>query len=271
MWKKVVRRMRRTLRPIRALTPYKYVRDLDAEEFGWYSWQTGEVLTGFPVGKQDIVVDVGCGDGPTVEFAALCGAEVHAIDIDPKAIENVRRRLEDCELARPCHAIVSNCAPIPLPDGTATRVVCQEVLEHVDDPRQFIRELARIGGRGAKYLLTVPDPASESLQKKLAPECYWRKPNHLRIFSRDEFDDLVRGAGLVIERRTHYSFFWSMWWALFWAGKGDFAFGSAGTQVLKYWNKTWSALLAAPNAAHVREALNEFMPKSQIIIASKAA
>jgi SAM-dependent methyltransferase len=270
MWKKVVRRFRRTLRPMRALTPYKYVRDRDAEEFGWYNLKTGELLRGFPVGGEDVVVDVGCGDGPSVEFAALQGAEVYAVDIDPAAIANVRRRLQDIPQGRPCHTLVSDCDPLPLDDGVATRVICQEVMEHVDDPRRFIAELVRIGRPGARYLLTVPDPASETLQRALAPECYWRKPNHLRVFGRDEFDWLVRDAGLTIEWRGHYSFYWSMWWALFWSGHGDFEFGSAGTRVLKYWNKTWAALMAAPKGAHVRKALNDFMPKSQLIIARKA-
>ena len=49
------------------------------------------------------------------------------------------------------------------------------------------------------YLLTVPDPVGESLQKKLAPDLYWRTPNHLRVFERDEFDRLVIEAGLTIE------------------------------------------------------------------------
>jgi SAM-dependent methyltransferase len=269
MFENLVKRVRRTLRPIRALSRYKYVRTLDAEEFGWYNWKTGDILPGFPVGGDDIVVDVGCGDGPSVEFAARQGAEVYAIDIDPKAIENVQERLREYQLAHPCHTLVSDCNPIPLPDGIATRVICQEVMEHVDDPAKFIRELVRIGRPGSKYLLTVPDPASESLQKTLAPECYWRKPNHLRVFAREEFDALVQGAGLTIERRAHYSFFWSMWWALFWAGKGGFEFGTAGTPVLKYWNKTWTALMAAPGGVHVRKALNDFLPKSQILLATK--
>jgi SAM-dependent methyltransferase len=268
MWKNVVKRVRRSLRPIRTLARYKYVRSLDAEDYGWYNWRTGEILAGFPVGGDDVLVDVGCGDGPSVLFSAERGAEVYAVDIDPKAIDTVRQRLGGYTLARPCHTIVSDANPLPLPDGLATRVVCQEVMEHVDDPPQFIRELVRIGKPGAKYLLTVPDPSSEALQQRLAPECYWRKPNHLRIFGRDEFDALVRGAGLTIDWKGHYSFYWSMWWALFWAGKGV-PFGTSGTPVLKYWNKTWAALMAAPGGAHVRQALNDHMPKSQIIIAHK--
>jgi SAM-dependent methyltransferase len=160
---------------------------------------------------------------------------------------------------------------LPLADNVATRIICQEVLEHVENPEQIMEELVRVGRPGALYLLTAPDPASEELQKALAHDSYWRPPNHLRIFGRDEFDDLVRQAGLAIHHRTHFSSFWTIWWTLFWADKGGFEFGSPGTPVLKYWNKTWAALLEAPQGEAVRKALDEYMPKSQVIVARKAA
>src|SRR5262249_42141782 len=153
-----------------------------------------------------------CGDGANSAFAALsCGAEVYAVDIDPEALEVVHRRMKDKKPVRPFRTILSDADPLPLENGVATRVLAQEVMEHVDDPRCFLAELVRVGRPGAKYLLTVPDPASESIQKVLAPEIYWRKPHHVRVFGRDEFDRLVSDAGLEIEKRTHYSLYWSMW------------------------------------------------------------
>lgn len=53
-------------------------------------------------------------------------------------------------------------------------------------------ELVRVGQPGAQYLLTVPDPVAETVQKNLAPDSYFQKPNHIRIFQRDEFEQLVR-------------------------------------------------------------------------------
>jgi SAM-dependent methyltransferase len=203
------------------------------------------------------------------EFAALCGAEVYAVDIDPAAIEGVQRRMKGLQRRRPFHTVLSDSDPLPLADGVATRVLAQEVMEHVDDPRRFLAELVRVGAPGARYLLTVPDPASETLQKALAPECYWRRPNHLRIFGRDEFDALVREAGLQVEARAHYGFFWSMWWALFWCGGSGTQFGGPITPLLKRWNQTWATLLATPGGPRIRQALDEFLPKSQILIARK--
>lgn len=240
----------------------------DAKLSGWFHAGTGELLEGFPITAADTVLDVGCGDGAASVFAARCGAEVISTDVDDAKIERVRRKLAAIP-ARAFRCLVSNTCPLPLPDASATRIVAMEVLEHVDDPRQFMEELVRVGKPEAKFLLAVPDPVAESIQQVVAAPAYWQRPNHIRIFARDEFERLVADAGLTIEHRLRYGFFWSMWWILFWGC--DQEFGEPDAPLLQSWTDTWQALLANPKAAHIRKALNDFMPKSQVLIARKAA
>lgn len=253
------------------LRPHKFVARREDERFGLFNPQTRELLAGFAIGPDDTFVDVGCGAGCASAFAADCGAAVYAVDIDPIALASVNQRMKGRKPLHPFRTLLSDANPLPLPNGLATRIVAQEVLEHVDDPRQFLAELVRIGQTDALYLLSVPDPVSENVQKRLAPDAYWQKPNHLRIFERDQFADLVREAGLRIEQRLSSSFFWSMWWILFWSGEGELESGSPGTPVLAHWNKTWAALLDTPNGPRIKQALDELMPKSQVILARKAA
>lgn len=252
--------------------PYEIVRDTIADLDGWYRRDRRELCGNFPITSEDTFVDVGCGDGGASVFAGLCGAaKVIATDIDPASIEAVRSRMANDAPTVPLETHLSDSNPLPLPSDTATKIVCQEVLEHVDDPPAVLAELVRIGQPGARYLLTVPDPLGESIQRHIAPESYWRKPNHLRVFAREQFDRLVLESGLTIETRTSYSFFWVMWWTLFWADSRNMVFGYAGSPVLRYWNKTWQALIEAPNGENVRRALDATMPKSQVILARKAA
>lgn len=255
---------------IRRWMPYRFIGERESELCGSFNWPTRELLAGFPISASDTVVDVGCGEGYASQFAARCGAAVYSVDIDPQALASVEQLVQG-QPARSFQTILSDGNPFPLADGVATRVVAQEVLEHVDDPQQFLGELVRIGRPGALYLLAVPDPGSESLQKRLAPAGYWCKPNHLRVFERGEFVRLVRDAGLEIEKRLSYSFFWAMWWVLFWAGEGDLEVGTPCTPVLTHWHKTWTALLQTPKGPRIKQALDEFMPKSQVILARKAA
>lgn len=272
MWATLKLRAKKLLRMPLPPKPYEVICQKEAELFGLHRSENGEYFPGFRVTSADTVVDVGCGVGGACVFAADEGAEVIGVDIDPDMIEVAKKRLREETSSRRWQAHLSDSNPLPLESATATKVICQEVLEHVDDPASMLSELARIGRPGALYLLSVPDTVAENVQKTLAPETYWRKPNHLRIFDRAAFDRLVEDAGLTIERRETYSFYWSMWWILFWAEPQITRhFGGPITPVLRYWNKTWAALLAAPEGPRIKKALDKFMPKTRFILARKAA
>jgi SAM-dependent methyltransferase len=238
---------------------------------GWYNMRRGELAPGFRITRADSVVDVGCGLGNASLFAGKQGAAVVSLDIDPRAIERLERQMSDVK-ARSFQAFVSHCNPIPLAADCATVVLAMEVLEHVDDPAAFLAQLVRIGKPEARYLISVPDPASEAVQGKIAPPGYWSKPNHIRVFERDEFQSAVESAGLTVERQFYYGFYSSMWWSLRWAVReDDIPFGHSGhSDLLRDWNKTWKSLLSSPHGQHIWKALENALPKSQAIIARKA-
>ncbi len=238
----------------------------DAALSGWFRRETGELLEGFPISPKDHVLDVGCGDGVFINFCASLGAEVTFADIDAEKIEGVAERLKDSK-ARAVHPLVSDANPLPLPEGYADKVIAMEVMEHVDSPADFLRELVRVGKPGALYLLSVPDAVSEGVQQKLAPETHFQKPNHINIFSRNEFEQLVLNSGLVIERRAYYGFYWSVWWAFFWTCNQDLS--PPWHPLLENWSRTWETLLTTRDGPRIKKALDEVMPKSQAIIARK--
>lgn len=240
----------------------------DAALSGWYNQERSELFSGFPIGPGDIVADIGCGDGGNAGFCARMGARLILADVDAATLEQARANVVAKGGVAETH-LVSDAAPLPIADAAATRVVATEVLEHVADPRGFLGELARIGRPGALYLLACPDPASEDLQKKVAPESYFQHPNHIRIISHDEFAAMVTEAGLVIERRAGYGAFWSIWLALFWDCKVDLK--TPDHPLLTSWTKTWELMLDMPEGQKLKQALDATLPKSQVIVARKPA
>lgn len=237
----------------------------------FFNWQTGELFPGFVISPQDIVLDVGSGSGGNSVFAAQMGAEVIALDIDPSAVAATRQALEKNHPKRTYTVLQSDANPIPLRDGSVTRLLCQEVLEHVEEPAKILRELVRVGRPGALYLLTVPDASSENVLKSVAPPICWQKPNHIQIYSRSDFSELVRQAGLEIIQHDFGSFYWSMWWALTWASdiRESLIFGSSQSRLLYHWNQLWVELLNTEKGRKLRLALEEVLPKSQRIVARK--
>lgn len=250
----------------------------DASAAGWFNTETGELVPGFTITPEDIVVDVGCGTGGASLFCARNGASVYYLDVEAdkvaKAAEHMAQ-LDNCA----CKGIVSNSLPIPLEAGTASKIIAMEMLEHVDDPAAVIAELVRIGRPDSLYLISVPGSSGEHLQKQFADPVHFTSPNHVRIFSEGELEELLENAGLVIERHQSSGFYWVLWMCFFWAvhkASGQ-TYDDATldriappySEVLDSWADTWMKFLKLPTALPVKQALDDLLPKSHIIIARK--
>lgn len=229
-----------------------------------------EYVRGFPIRGGDTVVDVGCGGGEALDFAAGLGASVVGLDCDPIVIERLDERMRTTP-ARSYRGIVSDCDPIPLPDAAADVVICTEVLEHVADPSRLAAELARIGKPGARYLISVPDPRSEALMERVAPDWYWRAPYHLRVFGDGQLDGLLGEAGLRVLARESTGFYWTLWWAFRMTLDPKPYAPIPDEALLRHWEAAWDALGKTPLGPVVAESLDRAVPKSQLRIAVKPA
>ena len=238
----------------------------DALAGGWFDRATRQMYPGFDIPADSIVLDAGCGDGHMAGFCAPLAARLILVDIDAASVAAAIAHTR-ANGANHVEGHTSNCTPIPLADAVADRIVCTEMLEHADDPTAVMAELVRVAKPGARFLLTVPAAESEIVQKRVAPEFYWQKPLHLRIFDHDGFAKLVTDAGLTIERRGRYGFYQSVWWSMFWACGTPFE--GPHHPALLAWEASWGALLDSVGGARVKLALDAALPKSQLIVASK--
>ncbi len=251
--------------PLPPLEPDMPLRDMVMR--GWFNFETGELFPNFPVGPDDVVADIGCGDGGHARFCASRGARVILADIDPAALAEATKRVATEAACPEFESHLTDCNPLPIASASVSRVICTEVIEHVEDPARLMAELARIGQPGALYLIACPAPGSEEIQKLLAPASYFQKPNHLRIIQPDELDDYVTASGLRVEGRFSSGFYWSIWWALFWAA--GVPFDRPHHPLLESWARTWQILLDQPGGPAVKHALDDLQPKTQMVLARK--
>lgn len=248
----------------------------DAALSGWYT--DGELFRGMPIGPDDVVVDVGCGEGGNLIFCASQGAEVIGVDIDAETLAKAEVAVAAVN-PKGMRFAVAPAETVPVADGTATRVICTEVLEHVADPIVVMRELYRIGAPGAIYLIAVPDELQEHMQEHVAVDSYFAAPNHIRIVSRDELPQWAQAAGLEVISQSGYGFFWSIWWAMLWGSGLEEGLDrpwlvnidEVDHPAMLHWTQAWAELIKTPEGRRIKEGLDTFMPKSQVLIARKPA
>jgi len=96
------------------------------------------------------VLDLGCGGGFMSEAMARHGAHVIGVDPSLPALAAARNHAADGQFSISYQA--GRAEAIPLADGSVDRVVCVDVLEHVDDLAACCREIARVLKPGGRFL-----------------------------------------------------------------------------------------------------------------------
>jgi len=249
---------------------------MDANLSGWYNNETGELVTGFTVNPEDIVLDVGCGAGLASLFCAKRGAHVVFTDIEADKVNSLKNRALKTP-ARKVEAIVSDSIPLPIDDAYATKILAMEMLEHTENPEKILDELVRVGKPGAQYLITVPAESSELLQKPFAHPSYFAPPNHIQIYDESRFRSLVENAGLEIECYSRWGFYWTMFMSILWCTQTDSddeheSLGKVAPpydEALLMWSQTWQEFLKRKELRPMIDAFNRSLPKAQAIIARK--
>ncbi|MEZ5571610.1 MAG: class I SAM-dependent methyltransferase [Halioglobus sp.] len=242
---------------------------LDRTKSAWCNSETGELVKGVYVKPGMQVLDIGCGDGGYSNFCAKIGTNITFVDILEDKVTALEKRLKNIAKGE-VKGIVSKCDPIPLPDDYADLVISTEVLEHVREPAKFLREIVRVGKPNATYVLTVPDARGENLVKTVAAASYFQEPNHIQIFTSDDFEKLVDDCGLEIIRHDYLSAFWSIFFLLKWATSGPNETLTENVHPATiHWTQVWEEVLKHPTGDKIHDALNTALPRCQMIVARR--
>lgn len=96
--------------------------------------------------------------------------------------------------------------PLPLPDQSVDCIVCADILEHLADPWQMLRELRRIIQAGGTIVVSVPNIQNVDIVQALVNgrwdylDAGILDRTHLRFFTRSTFEESLIDAGFTISR-----------------------------------------------------------------------
>lgn len=143
------------------------------------------------------MVDAACGIGyGSAELAAVADVVV-AVDVDPAALAEARRRTVGAALrvVRADLETGEGCAA--LADSFADAVVSFETLEHLVRAESALDRFARLLRPRGLLICSVPNALHEGRTPTLLP----RNPRHRRLFSFDSLARLLDAAGFDVEYR----------------------------------------------------------------------
>lgn len=173
----------------------------------------------FPIREGERVLDVGCGSGRhswhvcKLDHCSLC-----AMDYDLESLQKNRYMLTQIEREYQVRAewgvLQGNAMRLPFKDGCFDRIICSEVLEHVVDDEQGVRELVRVLKDDGTLAVSVPAYLPEAIFWKLS-EAYHSNPGgHIRIYRERDLIKLLTRNHLSVYAVRHKHAFHSIYWLL---------------------------------------------------------
>jgi len=95
------------------------------------------------------ILDIGCHDAAIIKFLPKC--EYYGIDIDPKEISKLKKQGVNAEIAD------LNKDPLPFQKERFDYILLLDVLEHVINPKQLLKDTKELLKPRGKIITTLPN------------------------------------------------------------------------------------------------------------------
>jgi len=228
------------------------------------------------VREGDVVLDAGCGEGRhSFEFARR-GASVFCMDLDIDSLLKTRYTLASMfknntpgknrankKSAYLTH--IGDALNLPFKDETFDRVICSEVMEHVNDDFKACSELARVLKKNGRIAITVPTYISEIVYDALTYEYFTSPGGHVRKYFPSELAEIMRKNGLEVYAVGFKHSFHTIWWMI----RSVVGLHNGEHPITKGYQKFLHMGLFSNFMRRVEEFFNNFFPKSVVIYAWK--
>lgn len=122
------------------------------------------------MGADKKVLELGCGAGNLAHFLHTTGVAVIGSDIAQTAIDHARNRYPEMEFR------THSAEELPYEDGSFDIVMSFDVLEHLPNVDQHLREVRRVLKPSGYYLLQTPNKLSNAIFETLkCRSLQWKK------------------------------------------------------------------------------------------------
>ena len=152
-------------------------------------------------------------------------------------------------------------------------ILCQEILEHLNNPEEILNALVNLLNIDGKILITVPTKSSELLIKTLNKNYMLNEPfGHIQLFSKKRLLSMIKKSNLEIDvfKRAQPHFFLAHMWLF---GSRMKVEGSTGRVLTNDWrNKVGNAIFSFVTKVFFETNIyfwSNIFPRNYFIIATK--
>lgn len=161
------------------------------EKFGFPSWFNGLRSSAFRwVPKNVTVLDIGCGFGQSLGYHVVRGCDVYGVEAD----ENINRVVNKFGFKVHVGLFDDKLYSANFFDY----ITMDQVIEHVTEPMQSLKGMARILKSGGYIILSTPNATGWGAKFFGKRWINWHAPYHLQFFSKDSMSLVAEQAGLEL-------------------------------------------------------------------------
>ncbi len=223
------------------------------------------------VNEGHTVLDAGCGFGRhSMEFFAR-GATVFSMDLDVESLKKTRYLLSQMKKnnqapeSSECVVHTGDALSLPFKDNTFDRIICSEVMEHVDDDNKACAELARVLKKNGRIAITVPTIISEQVYDLLTYEYFTSPGGHVRKYVPNSLAEIMRSNGLEIYGVGFKHSFHTLWWII----RCIVGLHNNDQPLTKGYHRFLALMLDSKFMRKCEDFFNWFFPKSLVLYAWK--